>query len=485
MAEFFGTDGIRGTVGEWPLTLEFCLRLGHAAGTVLCQGLKSPNIIIGRDTRQSGQMLQEALTAGFLGSGANVIDIGVIPTPGVAWVMRSIDAEAGVVISASHNPPEQNGIKFFGRDGQKLPADIEGYIEQLLPPAPGQPGLEYRLNDRIGHLRDGAYLQERYIQGLLSEHLDVSLEDLTIVLDCANGAAYRVAPEVFGRLGARTVVIHASPNGWNINASSGSEHVRRQIRDIGMLIEYYQADFGVAFDGDADRVVFVDEHGSLVDGDHMLGILARYLDSQNNLLDRSVVTTWMRNSGLKTYLEGSGLGLYEVPVGDKYVVEKLLEMRERYPGTQAIGLGGEQSGHVALLDDRHSTGDGIRTALYVIRALCASGKHSLSALTDEIGKLPQIIASAFVGQGPRLGKTELSEMEAQLLREKIGLLRINQRYSGTEPLFRVMLESDGRLTESDLAAIAVSLCRQVQAVAGIVQGNIDILNSTRGGVLPV
>ncbi|MBN2551023.1 MAG: phosphoglucosamine mutase [Anaerolineales bacterium] len=490
MTEYFGTDGVRGVVGEWPLVPEFCLYLGQVAGAVLGEVKKSPTVVIGRDTRQSGQMLQEALTAGFLASGANVIDLGVVPTPGVAWILRSIGAEAGVVISASHNPPEQNGIKFFGNTGRKLPEDEERRMEQLLQPFISGESSEgqnrfVRGSSKQGRLQDGKLLVEQYIQGLIDEHPGLNLGGMTIVLDCANGAAYQVAPEVFGRLGARTVVIHASPNGWNINASAGSEHVRRQVRDIGMLIEYYQADLGLAFDGDADRVILVDEKENLVDGDHMLGILARYLGQQGKLLSRSVVTTWMRNSGLHKYLEQLDIGMFETPVGDRYVVEKLLELSEAAPNSAAIGLGGEQSGHIVLVDEAHSTGDGVRTALYVIRALRETGQGSLSSFIAEVGKVPQIIASADVGHGPRMSKADLSALEARVLNDHPGLLRVNLRYSGTEPLFRVMLESDGGLDENALALIAIGLCRQMQHLAGAADGAIDILNSTRGGVIEV
>lgn len=490
MAEYFGTDGVRGVVGEWPLVPEFCLYLGQAAGAVLGEETKNPTVVIGRDTRQSGQMLQEALTAGFLASGANVIDLGVIPTPGVAWILRSIGAQAGVVISASHNPPEQNGIKFFGRTGRKLPEDEEQRMEELLQPFINGGNSNHNNHpmsggSKIGRLQDGKLLVERYIQGLIDEHPGLYLDGMTIVLDCANGAAYQVAPEVFGRLGARTVVIHASPNGWNINASAGSEHVRRQVRDISMLIEYYQADLGLAFDGDADRVILVDEKENLVDGDHMLGILAHYLDQKKKLLSRSVVTTWMRNSGLKNYLEQVDIRMFETPVGDKYVVEKLFELNKAVPDSTAIGLGGEQSGHIVLVDEEHSTGDGVRTALYMIRALRESGTGSLSSFTADLVKLPQIIASADVGHGPRMSKLDLSVLEAETLKDHPGLMRINLRYSGTEPLFRVMLESDGGLDEKALASIATGLCRQMQLLAKVSNGAIDILNSTRGGVLEV
>lgn len=484
MRKFFGTDGIRGTVGEWPLVPEFCLRLGQAAGAVLGSGARGTTILLGRDTRLSGPMLQSALTSGLLNSGVNVIDVGVIPTPGVSWLLCSLGANAGVVLSASHNPWEQNGIKFFGSSGGKLSQNTELEIERLLDSLTDRAEAGVTKTGGIGRLIDGRFLQERYIGDLLAEHPDLSLESLAMVIDCANGAASDLAPQVFGHLGARTFVINASPNGRNINVAAGSEHVRRQIEDITLLIKQYKAHFGLAFDGDADRVVFVDETGNLIDGDHMLGILASYLDGQGNLLARSVVTTTMRNSGLKTYFGKSNIHLYETPVGDKYVVEKLLELREESPGSNALGLGGEQAGHIVLIDDEHATGDGLRTALFVIQSFLESGMDSLSQLGTSIGKVPQIIASAHVSHGARYSREQLDEIEAQTSGNFPGIIRINLRYSGTEPLFRVMLESDGELSEDDLARIATGICREAQAFADEHDAPIDILNSTRGGTLP-
>jgi phosphoglucosamine mutase len=482
MTKMFGTDGIRGHVGEWPLVPEFCLRLGRVAGKILKAEMGSLTLVVGRDPRRSGQMLMEALAAGLLASGAEVIDVGVIPTPGVSWLLKEVGADAGVVISASHNPVEQNGIKFFSKSGYKLPEEIEATIEEGLL-VEGEMQNNPRLGEEAGRLVEARYLQERYIQGLLDEQKGLSLKGLKIVVDCANGAASSYAPEVFGRLGAQIIAIHASPNGWNINVEAGSEHVRRHMEDIRVLIKQHQASFGLAFDGDADRVIFVDEEGDLVDGDHMLGILAGYLDRLNKLMGKSVVTTNMRNQGLKTYLERLGIRLYETPVGDKYVVEILRKIRSQE--REGIGLGGEQSGHIILDDDEHATGDGIRTALYVIRAYLNSGISSFSGYSETIGKVPQLIASAYVGHGQRLDRAELDMVESQSLTENAGLLRINLRYSGTEPLFRAMLESDGELSMDDLSALAVKLCRMAQQAAGIGDSTIDILNCTSGGVVRI
>ena len=482
MTELFGTDGIRGVVGQWPLVPEFFLRLGQAAGSVFREKCKHPTIIIGRDTRHSGLVLQSALVAGLLYSGVSVIDAEVIPTSGVAWLLRRLGAEAGAVISASHNPFEQNGVKFFDYKGNKLPQPLEKEIERRVPEKiDSSSGSNF--SNQFGNLVNGKTLNSIYIEGLLAEHPNQCLEKLTIVVDCANGAASSFAPEVFTRASARVITIHASPNGTNINDRSGSEYARRTPDELGKLIRHFKANFGLAFDGDADRVVFVDEDGILIDGDHMLGFLARYLYQNDQLAANSVVTTIMRNTGLKKYIESSGLKLFETPVGDKYVVEKILDIRDQKIEMSKLGLGGEQAGHIDLINDEFTTGDGIRTALFVMRAYLDSGAQSLGKFAQTIGKTPQIIASAHVGYGPRVSKDRLSEIENQMMHKLTGLERVNLRYSGTEPLFRAMLESDGLQSEDDLASIALGLCRRVQDYAGIGDGMIDILNCTRGGVL--
>lgn len=484
MPKLFGTDGIRGVVGEWPMLPSFALQLGQAAGRVIRGERREATVVIGRDTRQSSAMLQEALDAGLMASGVHVIDLGVVPTPGVSWLVQHSHFDAGVVISASHNPADQNGIKFFDQDGRKLPETQEAAIEALLPAAADQPGPVSDVQARMGHVHNGEIFQEMYARSLLAEHPDLKVDGLKVVVDCANGAASFIAPETLSRLGLEVVTIHASPNGLNINVDGGSEHVRRSTEEMRLLIQHHEADFGLAFDGDADRVVFVDQQGGLIDGDHMIGFLARYFDARGCLLARSVVTTVMRNSGLKTRLEEAGIKMYETPVGDKYVTDQIFALRQSEPDPQPIGVGGEQAGHILIVDNDHPTGDGLRTALYVIRAYVESGAGSLAAFAAGVGKTPQIIASAYVGRGPRLTKETLAALEQETLAAP-GLLRANLRYSGTEPRFRAMLEADARLSEEDLAEIAVRVCRQVQQTAGVGQAEIDILNATRGGVIAV
>jgi phosphoglucosamine mutase len=483
MAKWFGTDGIRGTVGEWPMVPEFVLNLGRAAGKVIRGERREATIVIGRDTRQSGAMLQEALDAGLMASGVHVIDLGVVPTPGVAWLVQHLEADAGVVISASHNPADQNGIKFFHYTGRKLPEQLELQIETLIDQLSSSATPHYDVHTHIGHVHNGEIFQELYIRDLLSEHPGMDLDGIKLVIDCANGASSLIAPEVFSRLGAEVVTIHASPNGLNINVDAGSEYIRRSLEEMHLLIQHHHARFGLAFDGDADRVVFVDELGNLIDGDHMLGMLSRYFDERDQLLARSVVTTVMRNSGLKARLEQAGIRMFETPVGDKYVTDQIFALRDADANPGKIGLGGEQAGHILIVDDGHPTGDGIRTALFVIRVFLESGASSLAGFAAEVGKTPQIIASAYVGNGPRISRKELDELEASLLAHTPGIVRVNLRYSGTEPLLRAMLESDGQVDEKGLARIALDLCRKAQETSGAISGHIDILNVTRGGVI--
>lgn len=483
MTKWFGTDGIRGKVGEWPMLPEFVLQLGRAAGTIIRAQNREATVVIGRDTRQSSAMLQEALDAGLMASGVHVVDLGVVPTPGIAWLVGYINADAGVVISASHNPADQNGIKFFHSSGRKLPEDLEAQIEDCIEQGLAQQSSA-GVQTSIGHVHPGETFQELYIRHLLSEHPNLNLGGIKLVMDCANGAASFIAPQVFSRLGAEVIAIHASPNGVNINLNAGSEHVRRAMDEMYLLIQHHQARFGMAFDGDADRVVLIDEAGNLIDGDHMLGILSRYFDQRQRLLARAVVTTVMRNSGLKAKLESAGIQMFETPVGDKYVTDKIFELRDADPSAGKIGLGGEQAGHILIVDDNHPTGDGIRTALYVIRAFLDSPMASLAAFAAQVGKTPQIIASAHVGNGQRFSRAQLDEMEADTLQIP-GVIRANLRYSGTEPLWRAMLEADETLNEEHLARIALDLCRKAQSLSGEPNAHVDILNATRGGVISI
>jgi phosphoglucosamine mutase len=480
--KYFGTDGVRGHVGQSPMEPDFVTRLGYAAGVVLSRTASHPTFVIGRDTRQSGQMLQSALTTGLLAAGATVIDLGVITTPGVAFMIGKINAEAGVVISASHNPVDENGIKFFNAYGQKLNHEIELAIEDLI----GIPmDLSSAHASQFGRRIDGADMRELYADSLVDEQVDLSLEGLKLVVDCANGAASWYAPEVFSRLGAEVVVIHASPTGSNINEQAGSEHVRRVPGDLAALIRKFNANFGIVFDGDADRVIFVDETGNLVDGDHMLAILADYFKAENRLLGNTVVSTTMRNGALVNYFEDRGINFIETPVGDKYVMAELQDMMAAEHQPDQIGLGGEQSGHIILMDEAHATGDGIRSALYLIRAYLASEADSLAALAESIHKYPQVIASARVAEKIDLETLgDVQVLETAIKTDLVGLTRLNLRYSGTEPKVRLMMEADTRHTEEELAAKAFALCEAVQGSTGTPDGSfLEVLNVTHGGLV--
>lgn len=475
----FGTDGIRGSVGQHPLVPDFVLRLGLATAAVLARSAPRPSVVVGRDTRHSGQMLQNALVAGLLAGGTTVVDAGIITTPGVAYLVRKLGTEMGAVISASHNPVDENGIKLFDAHGFKLPVAVEEEIEAL---ASG--GQQLPFSRPFGRCIESNGMRELYLEDLTGEHRDLRLDPLTLVVDCANGAASWLAPECFGRLGARIIPVHASPTGLNINDRAGSEHIRRHPQGLGQLVQQFSADLGLAFDGDADRVVFVDERGGLVDGDHLLGILADYLHKRQRLAAQTIVATSMRNTGLLNYTRAAGLGLAEVKVGDKYVVEKLVDLAQRDPRPAAVALGGEQAGHVVLLDQQHNTGDGIRTALYVLRAYLDCGATSLAELAGCVRKLPQVIASAAVSSKPPLANMkDLQALEREMRESLPGLLRMELRYSGTEPLIRLMMEADERHSEGELAARARAICRTVQEASGTVDGGIEILNCTQGGVL--
>jgi phosphoglucosamine mutase len=481
--KYFGTDGIRGKVGKPPLVPDFILKLGYAAGKVLSDATKTqPTFAVGRDTRHSGQMLQNALVSGLLASGASVIDLGVIPTPGVAFLTRELNANAGVVISASHNPFSENGIKFFDFEGMKLPEEIEVLIEELLQNM--ELIKELQKND-FGSCIDGREMRNLYLNDLVNEHQNLNFDDLTIVLDCANGAASEYAPSVFARLGASVITINASPTGKNINYKAGSEYVRSWPHDLALLIKQYNAHFAVVFDGDADRVIFLDEKGNLIDGDHMLAVLATDLKTKHRLLGNTVVSTTMANSALKGFFSEKDINYIETPVGDKYVMKELVDLMAGNEDVDQLGLGGEQSGHIILMDNRHRTGDGIRSALYVIKAYLSSHSESLSHLAKDINKYPQLIASCFVEDKVPLQQIESYAALVNSIKEKLlGLVRFNARYSGTEPKCRLMLESDHRHNISELSSFAWELCEFIQQQTHTHRANsIEVLNVANGGLI--
>ena len=440
---FFGTDGIRGLTNAEPMTAQTALRVGQAAGTHFLRGDHRHRVVIGKDTRLSGYMMESALVAGFTSVGMDVVLLGPMPTPAVAMLTTSMRADLGVMISASHNPFADNGIKLFGPDGYKLSDSVERAIEKRLeqPPTLARPELIGRAK-RIDDAR-GRYVH--HTKSTFPEHL--RLDGLKVVLDCANGAAYQVAPDALWELGAEVVTIGVSPNGLNINDGCGSTHpqaIRERVIAEG-------ADIGLALDGDADRIVIVDEKGEPVDGDQMMALIA--LDRRNReQLKGDVVATVMSNLGLERRLEEAGIALVRTQVGDRYVLE---EMRAR-----GCNVGGEQSGHI-ILSDYSTTGDGLVAALQVLAALVASGKPA-SQVLRQFEPLPQLLKNVCFNGGKPLENAKVKRSIAAAERELEGKGRLLIRKSGTEPLIRVMAEGDDPAL---VQKVVDDICEAVQAVA--------------------
>ena len=435
----FGTDGIRGTANSEPMTAETALRVGMAAGLHFSRGAHRHRVVIGKDTRLSGYMIEPALTAGFVAAGMDPILVGPMPTPAVAMLTRSLRADLGVMISASHNPYHDNGIKLFGPDGFKLndgtEAEIEARMENGVSGDLANPealGRALRLDDALGRYTE--FVKQTLPRGQ-------TLTGLKVVVDCANGAGYKVAPTVLWELGAEVVPVAVQPDGYNINRNCGSTHpglVSEQVIAHG-------ADIGLALDGDADRVLIADENGELVDGDQLMGLIARSWQQARRLAGGGIVATVMSNLGLERYLANLGIGLARTQVGDRYVVEEMRAMGRN--------LGGEQSGHI-IMTDYTTTGDGIVAALQVLSVL-VRGDAPASRACRVFDPLPQVLKSVPINGADPLGadsvKAAIAEAEAAL--ENTGRLLI--RKSGTEPLIRVMAEGEdaglvGRIVD-DLA----------------------------------
>jgi len=423
---YFGTDGVRGTVNQDPMTAEFALRLGRAAGHVLTRHLgHKPHILIGKDTRLSGYMIESALCAGLTAQGMNVQLVGPVPTPAVAYLTRSLRADAGVMLSASHNPAGDNGIKFFGADGFKLPDEIELEIEACLDDLPPLPGaLEIGKAVRVDDAR-GRYIE--FLKASLPKGL--RLDGLKVVVDCANGAAYDVAPRMLAELGCDVTAIHHEPDGYNINLECGSTHpdsMCERVRSTG-------ADIGIALDGDADRLIACDSDGTIVDGDKVIAILAAHHMHQGTLVGNGVVTTLMSNMGLERYLADMDLKMYRADVGDRYVLEM---MREK-----GCNLGGEQSGHLIMLD-QNTTGDGLMSALQLLCAMADQNKP-LAKLADGMSLFPQKLWNIVMPERINvLADTSVQQAMTDAEAKLNGNGRINVRLSGTEPKARVMVEAE-------------------------------------------
>ena len=442
--KFFGTDGIRGRTNAGVMTAATAMKVGQAAGTYFLRGDHRHRVVIGKDTRLSGYMLENAMTAGFTSVGMDVVLLGPMPTPAVALLTREMRADVGVMISASHNPFEDNGIKLFGPDGFKLSDEdelaIEAMLEQELPLADANDvGRARRIEDARG----------RYIHAVKgSLPHNVRLDGLRIVVDCANGAAYHVAPSALWELGAEVIAIGVEPNGKNINAGVGSTHLdalKARVREV-------RADIGIALDGDADRLIVVDEKGASVDGDQIMALIGGRLHAQGKLRGGGVVATVMSNLGLERYLNGLGLELARTAVGDRYVLEKMRE--------GGYNVGGEQSGHM-ILTDHGTTGDGTVAALQVLSALVASGKPASETL-HLFDPVPQLLKNVrFAGGKPLEAesvKAAIAEAEAQLA----GRGRLVIRPSGTEPVIRVMAEGDDA---REVAQVVDAICDAVRKAA--------------------
>jgi len=443
--QYFGTDGIRGRVGQSPITPDFVLRLAHAVGRVLRASEPNPVVLIGKDTRISGYMLESALQAGLCAAGVNVRLTGPMPTPAIAYLTRALRAQAGIVISASHNPYSDNGIKFFSSLGTKLPDDIEHAIEaELDKPMDVMPSLDL---GRIKRIDDAA---GRYIEFCKSTFPnDQDLRGLKIVLDCAHGATYHVAPPVFHELGAEVIAIGNQPNGVNINLDCGSTHPQALCKAV---VEH-KADLGIAFDGDGDRVMMVDSEGNLLDGDQLIYIIAQHRHLQGTLVG-GVAGTLMTNLALEHAFKNANIPFGRAKVGDRYVLEMLVEN-----GWQ---LGGENSGHILCLD-KHSSGDGIIAALQVLAALKAQ-KQSLTEVGKKLSLYPQVLINVPVKQRIDMNANTAIQSAVKAAEEALnGQGRILLRPSGTEPKLRVMVEGqEGDLVKKLATQIAEVVAEQAK-----------------------
>lgn len=444
MGRLFGTDGVRGLANR-DITAELAVDLAGSAAHVLAdvgafEGHR-PRAVVGRDTRASGEFLEAAVVAGLASAGVDVTVVGVLPTPAIAWLTAQSGADLGVMLSASHNAMPDNGIKFFARGGHKLADDIEDQIEQRL----GEPWDRPTGADvgRVVHDHDAA---ARYVDHLVST-IDVDLSGIRVVVDCANGAAFQVAPATYSRAGAEVNAIHAEPDGWNINHECGSTHLESLIE----AVQTNSADIGIAHDGDADRCLAVAADGSVIDGDHILAILATAMRDGNRLPANTVVTTVMANLGFSLAMRSVDITVVETAVGDRYVLE---EMR-----TQGFALGGEQSGHV-VMSEFATTGDGVLTALHLMAQMAATGK-SLADLASMVDKLPQVLVNVGgVDKNAIAGNAAVQAAVADAQAQLAGRGRVLLRPSGTEPLVRVMVEAP---TSQDAERIAGAIAAVVSA----------------------
>jgi len=443
MRKLFGTDGVRGVANQDPMTSEMALRIGRAAAHVFRDSSRRHRIVIGKDTRLSGYMIESALTSGLCSMGVDVLLVGPVPTPGIAFLTRSLRADAGVAISASHNPYEDNGIKFFGRDGFKLPDDVEKEMEDLIfsgaidsiRPTAAEIGKAFRIDDAIGRYNE-------FVKSSIPRGMDLS--GLRIVVDSANGAAYKIGPRILIELGADVISLYDQPDGMNINQGCGSLYPEV----VSQAVVANNAQIGIAFDGDADRVMMCDEKGAVVDGDAVMAICALQMMKEGRLKQKTLVATVMSNLGLEHAVQKAGGKLVRAAVGDRYVMEKMLE--------GGYNLGGEQSGHVIFLD-HNTTGDGLISALQILVIMKQTGRP-LSDLAACMKTFPQTLVNVKVKERRDLASIPDVAQRMAEVEKKLGSNgRLIVRYSGTEPKVRVMIEGEDqqeiRKLAEDLAGI--------------------------------
>lgn len=441
MSRLFGTDGVRGVAND-ELTLQLAMQLGQAGAYVLTkENMHKPTIMVGCDTRISGDMLANALMAGICSVGANAVYVGVIPTPAVAYLTRKYKVDAGVVISASHNPVEFNGIKFFDGDGYKLPDALEDEIEDVINN--NMSGIKFPTGPNVGKIKYRTDAREEYINHSIRS-VNVDLSRLKIVVDCAEGAAHYTSVEALRELGGNVVAIHNMPDGTNINANCGSTH----MEELMARVVYEKANIGLAFDGDADRLMAVDEQGRVVDGDQIMAIVGNHMKENGELTDNTIVATVMSNLGFFLMGEKNGIHIEQTKVGDRYVLERMKEI--------GASLGGEQSGHIIFLKE-NTTGDGLLSALHLLKVMVETGKP-LSELASVMEVLPQALVNAKVPNHKKEKYMEYPEIASavrELTDKFAGEGRVLIRPSGTEPLVRVMIEGkDQKMIEKEAGKLA-------------------------------
>jgi len=449
MRKLFGTDGVRGVANQEPMTSEMALRIGRAAAHVFRDSSRRHRIVIGKDTRLSGYMIESALTSGLCSMGIDVLLVGPVPTPGIAFLTRSLRADAGVVISASHNPYEDNGIKFFGRDGFKLADDMENKMEDLIfsgaidsiRPTASEIGKATRIDDAIGRYNE-------FVKSSIPRGIDFS--GLRVVMDSANGAAYKIGPHILAELGADVISLYDQPNGMNINQGCGSLHPEVICRSVTAN----KAQLGIAFDGDADRMILCDEKGALVDGDAVMAVCALQMMKHGRLKHNTLVATVMSNLGLELAMQQAGGRLVRAAVGDRHVMEKMIE--------GGYNLGGEQSGHIIFLD-HNTTGDGLISALQVLTIMKQTNRP-LSELALCMKTYPQILVNVKVKERRDLDSVpEIAKRMSDIEKKLDGTGRLLVRYSGTEPKVRVMLEGED---QAEIKALAEGLAGIIREKLG-------------------